>query len=88
MNKLFNALRYFYFGLQFAVGIVAPFVICLFLAGWLKSRFGFGNWITIVAIIVAFVFMVSDVYTMGKMFLEMLTRKNGSDKPDEQNGKR
>jgi len=88
VNKLFNALRYFYLGLQLVVGIVMPFVICLFLAGWLKTRFGLGNWITIVGIIVAFLLMVGDVYSFGKMMLRMLDKKDGRGNADERNGKK
>ena len=87
MNKLMNALSYFYYGLQFSVGIITPFIVCILLAEYLENKFSFGDWVTIVAIVLAFILAAADTISLGKVFLKMMDNKKG-DKTNEQNGKR
>ena len=87
MNKLISTLSYFYYGLQFSVGIITPFIVCLLLADYLKDKFSLGDWVTIVAIILAFMLAAADTISLGRAFLKMMDNKKG-DKTNEQNGKR
>lgn len=81
-----NALSYFYYGLQFSVGIITPFIVCLLLADYLKNKFFLGDWITILAIVLAFILAAADTISLARVFLKMIENKKG-DKNDEQNGK-
>ncbi|MGN0654086.1 MAG: hypothetical protein ACI4KD_04135 [Oscillospiraceae bacterium] len=87
MNKLANALKYFYYGLQFSVGIITPFIVCILLADYLKTKFSLGDWITIVAIILAFSLAAADAVSLARVFIKMMDNKKG-DKNIEQNDKK
>lgn len=86
MHKLVNAVKYFYYGIQLAVGVIAPFIVCLLVAGWLKERYSLGNWVTVAALVLAVLIMLADMYSYGRMLLKMLDKKG--DKPDEQDDKK
>lgn len=80
MNKLINALNYFYYGLQFSVGIITPFIVCLLLADYFKDKFSLGDWVTIAAIVLALLLAVADTISLAKVFLKMLDNKKGDKK--------
>lgn len=86
MNRLWNAVKYFYYGLQFAVAIIMPFIVCIMLGNWLSERFGLGDWVMVLSIVIAFLLAAADVYSLGRFMLRILSEKE--DKHNEQNDKK
>lgn len=62
-------MKLFYYGLQFSFAVAIPLVVCIMGGRYLQDRFGLGEWVTIVSIILAMVFVVADVYSLGKIIL-------------------
>ena len=88
MNKVFSTIKYFYLGLQFSIIIILPFIVCIFLGNYLQNKFNLGNWVTLVSIFVALIFMVADLYSFGKMILKDINKKSRDKNVVKQNDKR
>ena len=74
MNKFAKGIKYFYLGLQFIFVVIAPVFLSIFIAGFLKEKFGLGDWITVVAILFGIFLMIVDAYNYGKFVLKQLEK--------------
>lgn len=79
MNKIVSAMKYFYLGLQFIFVVILPIFLGIFLAGYIKDKYGLGDWVTLVGVIVGLIFMVADAYSFGRFVLKQL-EKDGKKK--------
>lgn len=80
LKKIFEAMKYFSYGLQFTAIVIVPFIVCIFIGGYLQNKYKLGDWIMILSIIIALVLMISDLFSFGKIMLRKLN--------DEKRGKR
>ena len=51
MRSTFRALEALVWVTQLGLSVAGPPVLFLLLAAWLKTRFGFGDWVTVVGIV-------------------------------------
>lgn len=73
-SSLAGGLKLFYYGLQFTLAVAIPLVLCIVGGKYLQDRFSLGDWVIVVSIIVAMVFVVADVYSLGKTILRDINR--------------
>ena len=63
---------------QFGISTITPMLLCIFVALWLKSRFGLGDWVVLVGVLMG---VGSGFMSMMKMIRQMseLSRKEDDD---------
>ena len=59
---------------QFGISTITPMLLCIFVAVWLQSRFGLGDWVVLVGVLMG---VGSGFMSMMKMIRQMseLSRK-------------
>lgn len=65
---------------QLGISVAAPPVVFLFLALWLRSRFGLGVWCIWAALILGFICAVSGLRQSLKL-MENMSKKHSPEKP-------
>lgn len=85
MNKLYASMKYFTYGLQFTMMIIAPFVLCIFAGGYIQKKYNLGDWVVGVSIILAVIIVAADLYSFGKMILKEINEKSRGEHDDKQN---
>lgn len=60
--------------------VVVPFLVCIFIGGWLQKKYGLGDWVTGLSIVIALVIMIADLYSFGRMILNGIKKDARSDK--------
>lgn len=63
---------------QFGIGTITPMLLCIFAALWLKNRFGLGDYVVLIGIILG---IGSGFMSMMKMIRQMskLSKKEDED---------
>ena len=63
---------------QFGISTITPMLLCIFAALWLQSRFGLGDWVVLVGVLMG---VGSGFMSMMKMIRQMseLSRKEDED---------
>ncbi|MCH5188495.1 MAG: AtpZ/AtpI family protein [Oscillospiraceae bacterium] len=63
---------------QFGISTITPMLLCIFAALWLQSRFGLGDWVMLVGVLMG---VGSGFMSMMKMIRQMseLSRKEDED---------
>lgn len=74
-NSIPRAMKYFAYGTQLVMSVVAPFAVCIWIGLWLQRKYELGGWVMAVSFIAAILIMLADVYTLGKMILRQLGRE-------------
>lgn len=88
MKKLFDAFKYFSYGLQFTAIVIAPFIVCILLGGYIQRKYALGDWVILVSIVVAVVLMISDMVSFGKTMLRKMDKESRRGNNDKQNDKK
>ena len=50
-KHIFRAMKYLSFLTQVGLSILTPILLCVLAAVWLQNRFGLGNWVVVVGIL-------------------------------------
>lgn len=63
---------------QFGISTITPMLLCIFVALWLQNRFGLGDWVVLVGVLMG---VGSGFMSMMKMIRQMseLSRKEDDD---------
>lgn len=69
---------------QFGIGVLTPMLLCIFAALWLKNRFGLGDYVVLIGILLGigsgFVSMMKMIRQMGDMSKEEDGDESGNEK--------
>ncbi len=89
MEKFISSMKYFAIGLQLVFAAVLPFVICIFAAGVLKEKFGLGDGIFVLFILLALLWSGVDVFAYARNILRDINKNNTAkgENPDGQRDK-
>ena len=68
---------------QFGLNMVSPIIIAILVAAWLKTRFGLGDWVILLAIILG----VGAAFTSMFSFIKTVRRENGGKSDDKKDDK-
>lgn len=78
-DERYRKLRAMAWVTQFGLSMVSPLILCIIAANWLRERFGWGNWVMVLAIIIG---ALSAVTTFAS-FAKTVKRENGGGKDDK-----
>ena len=69
---------------QFGISTIAPMLLCIFAAIWLKNRFGLGDYVVLIGIILG---IGSGFMSMIKMIRQMSELSKKEDEDESRNEK-
>ena len=81
-NKaFFEAVKYVGFITQLGLSMIVPLLLCIFVTIWLRDKFGLGNFVVLIGIILG---ILTSFYNLAT-FIKFATRKanESKDKRDE-----
>ena len=65
VNKTFNTIKHISFLTQFGFSVITPILLCIFCGIWIRNKFGLGDWIVFIAIIIG---LISAFYSSVSIF--------------------
>lgn len=71
-----RSIQYLVWLTQLGFSLVAPPILCIWVAIWVQNHYGFGTWVMVVAI----VFGLCASFSNGLVFYRMMERKSKKDK--------
>ncbi len=69
---------------QFGIGVLTPMLLCIFAALWLKNRFGLGDYVVLIGIVLG---IGSGFMSMIKMIRQMSELSKKEDEDESRNEK-
>lgn len=69
-GRLMRGFKYFAYGTQIAMGVLVPFIVCLWVGRWLQDRYRLGSWVMIAAIVLALILMAADLTSLFRVILK------------------
>lgn len=68
-KKIYNSLKYMSMISQLGISVIAPAIVCIWGAIWLKSKFNLGDWVVLVGIFLGLASGICSFINYMKMFL-------------------